>query len=417
MTRAAETGGAASERLIVLAGQLFDGWQLVPGGAKTITVDGPTIVSVEPGIPAELPAGRILDYRQHTVLPGLIDAHVHLTMRGDGTPAQAATSLPSGELTAVAAGSAQAALRAGITTLRDTGSPGSSTFDLRRAGGGDLVLPRLLLTGAPVTMTGGHCWFMGGEADGVDGVRYRVRLLVREGADWIKVMATGGGTPGSYPARPSYTQPELDAIVDEAHRRNRKVTAHCLSGGGIAMAVAAGVDQIEHGGFATDAAGGSHFDRAVADGMHDAGVAVTPTLSVRMFILERAIEDADGSAASSLLIDGWRRRLENGMDQFRGLLSSGVRAVPGTDAGWHRSPFDALPTELALMIDCGMSTIDALRAATSGSAEHFGLQTTTGSIRPGLAADLLAVHGDPTRDIAALRAVHGVVAAGTVVRG
>jgi imidazolonepropionase-like amidohydrolase len=379
-------------------------------GPVTVLVDGGTVTEVRSGHDHDLGAATVLDHRGHTLLPGLIDAHVHLNLRADGRIMQTAAE-PEGVLVATTVANARTALAAGITTVRDIGSKGRSTFDAREgAAASGLPLPRMLLAGPPVTITGGHCWFFGGEADGVEGVRRRVRELVRDGSDWIKVMATGGGTPGSIPWKPSYTAAELDAIVDEAHRRGVKVTAHCLSAEGMRLAVQSGVDHIEHAGFSTGDGGQSRFDPEVADRMAEAGVVVSPTLSVRLFMRDHQI--AIGAGTDS--IDAWQRRFDNGMQQFAALVRAGVRFAAGTDAGWHLSPFDGLAEEIACIAECGPSTVDALRSATSATAEHFGL-AGHGRLTSGAPADLLVVDGDPLADARALRRVERVLREGTVV--
>jgi imidazolonepropionase-like amidohydrolase len=318
---------------------------------------------------------------------------------------------PAGALVAASATAATIALAGGITTVRDTGSFHDTTFDLRRAVDlGWATGPRMLLCGPPVTITGGHCWFFGGEADGVDGVRRRVRELVKAGADWIKVMGTGGGTPNTRPWMPAYSQDELNAIVDEAHSRERKVTVHCLSSVAIGMAITAGADQIEHAGFAKDGRGASEFDEEMADRMARSGIYVSPTVSVRKFILDHLV--ATGGPADA--ISGWQRKFDNGMEQFRRLQLAGVNFVTGTDAGWHRTPFDGIAEEMALISECGPSAMDTILSATSRAADHHGLGDTTGRVRAGLAADLIAVDGDPLTDLRTLRNIRMVMSDGAL---
>ena len=171
----------------------------------------------------------VIDLRGCTILPGLIDAHVHLNLPGDGTTFEEAMRERDEVLVANAAFSSAVSLRAGITTLRDTGSRGMTTFGLRRAFElGIAPGPRLLLCGQSITITGGHTWYFGGEADGPDALRQKVRLLIKHGADFIKVISGGGGTPNTTPWLPSFDSDEMRSIVDTAHRLGRRVTAHCL---------------------------------------------------------------------------------------------------------------------------------------------------------------------------------------------
>ncbi|GAB2467956.1 imidazolonepropionase-like amidohydrolase [Conyzicola lurida] len=405
---------SAADLTVVRAGRLIDGSGDAPLADATVVVRGGRIESVLTGDAAARAiesATTVLDHRAHTVLPGLIDSHVHLNLAADATPAEQAVLEPAGALVAASASAASIALSGGITTVRDTGSYRDTAFDLRRAvERGWASGPRMLLCGPPVTITGGHCWFFGGEADGVDGVRRRVRELVKAGADWIKVMGTGGGTPNTRPWMPAYSQDELNAIVDEAHSRERKVTVHCLSSVAIGMAITAGADQIEHAGFAKDGRGASEFDEEMADRMARSGIYVSPTVSVRKFILDHLV-DTGGPADA---IAGWQRKFDNGMEQFRRLQLAGVNFVTGTDAGWHRTPFDGIAEEMALISECGPSAMDTILSATSRAADHHGLGDQTGRVRAGLSADLIAVDGDPLTDLRSLRNIRLVMSGGTL---
>jgi len=192
-----------------------------------------------------------------------------------------------GVLVASSMNAARIALESGITTVRDVGGRGQTTFDARtalRAGYG--YGPRMLLAGQPMTITGGHCWYFGGEADGVDGVRAKVRELAKAGADWIKVIGSGGGTPNTLSHKPSFLPEELMAISDEAHRLDRRVTVHCLCAKAIEDAVAAQVDGIEHAGFLVDEAYTQEYAPRIAELMAEAGIPVTSTLAVGYEIIE-----------------------------------------------------------------------------------------------------------------------------------
>ena len=320
---------------------------------------------------------------------GLIEAHTHLAFNAqpDWRAVFGNPDLPA----------AQRMVRAGITTVRDLGAPTALAVSLRDALRDELLDgPDLLVAGAPVTTTGGHCWFMGGEADGIEGVRTAVRERAKAGVDWIKVMASGGNmTPGTNVYAPQYTVEELRALVDEARRLNRRVTAHAHGVRGIEAAIAGGVDMIEHCSFQSPE--GADADLEVIASIADAGVRVSPTISP--------------GTARFKGTDRWERRAR----LTRALLDAGCELVMSTDSGIPNAPHDELGFAMGLLQELsGLSAFEVLRLATSTSAERLGFHDR-GRVEVGMRADLLVVEGDPTADLAALQRVQLVVAGGRVV--
>ncbi len=357
-------------------------------------------VDLPPGLP-------VVSLRDLTLLPGLIDAHVHLDLPGDGSTFEALDE-DDETLAAGAAARAAAAIRAGITTLRDCGSRGRSVFALRRAVSlGWLQGPQVRVAGAPITAVRGHTWPLGGEAEGEEGVRLAVRERVAAGADFIKVIGSGGGTPGTRVDQAAFSGPELRAIVGEAHRAGRRVTAHCLCAEAMERAASAGADQIEHGQFYAGP-DSIAFDQRVATLVADRRVPVTPTLVVARIQAERQV--ASGEAAER---ERWLRMADAWLDTARRLHSAGVTLVAGTDAGWRHVGFSDLWREVALLREAGLSGPESLEAATARSAVALGL-SHTGQIRPGYHADLVAVEGNPVEDAHALTQVRLVIRDGDV---
>jgi imidazolonepropionase-like amidohydrolase len=409
----------APEWVVVRASRLIDGTGAPPLAHPTVVVHRGAIDAIHAGSPqrgAWPPDTVELDLAGHTLLPGLIDAHVHLVLPGDGTPFEDSVREPDGVLLVSAIRNAQTALRAGITTLRDCGSMRDTTLDLRRAQRlGYAVLPRLHLCRCPVTITGGHCWYFGGEADGPEGMRGMVRRLVKAGVDYIKIMGSGGGTLGTYSSRPSYTVDELRAAVDEAHRLNRRVGIHCTCAQATRNALAAGADHIEHALFLVDEAGQQRFEGDVADAVAQGEAAVTSTHSVGHFLVAALSAKEDGTPETRSALERWRRMNDSNMDNARRMRRAGVRYVAGTDAGWRFTPFDGLVTELELLREAGASAGEAIVAATSAAAAAMGIAGTVGILRPGLQADMIAVAGDPLEDLAVMRRPTMVMLGGAVV--
>jgi imidazolonepropionase-like amidohydrolase len=386
-----------------------------------ILVRDATIAGVFQGaIPDGLaaPDAHVLELPDCTLLPGLIDCHVHLNLPGDGTSFVDSVREPDGVLVATAAHNVRTALEAGITTLRDTGGRGSTTFALRRTlqlgyGSGS----RLVLCGQPITITGGHTWYFGGEADGVDGVRHKAREMVKLGADFIKVMGSGGGTPGTMSWLPAFRREEIQAVTDEAHYLGRKISIHCLCAESIQFAADAGVDQIEHAGFIIDAAGTQRFVPAAADAIARSGALVTATLAVGGYVVSTVSAKTQRTPAEQHDLDRWHIMLEDNLRQFAGLLTAGVQFVAGTDAGWRVTPFDALPDEMQLMHEGGLSSSEAIVAATSRAARSLGIESEVGTVKEGFKADIIAVTGNPLDDLLVLKNPHMVMQAGNLVVG
>ena len=372
-----------------------------------------------------------------TLLPGLVDSHVHLTMPGDGSSVEDAMSLPDELLTLRAAYNAKNALLLGTTTLRELGAKNSTTFRMREGISRGLAIgPRLLLSGRPVTRTGGHCWMMGSEADGEDMIRKEVRTLVREGADFIKIMATGGGTAGTISHKTAYTLAELSSAIDEAHTHGRLTAIHCLSSQAMEDVVQSGGDMIIHGVFNTSD-GTQVFDPRLAEKIAKSGISVNPTIHVRRIALKIAQQIIDESEDErqtvqrmgelqknmqndpekanmspqdiiKLLEKGFEDRVGNA----RNLLESGIKLIAGTDSGWGAYPIGSFVDELECMEMAGLNPGEVLLSATIEAAKSIGCDDRVGSLEIGKQADLLVVAGDPTEDIAALRSVEAVFLAG-----
>ena len=292
---------------------------------------------------------------------------------------------------------ARQALGAGITTVRDLGGRGGVTFRLRDAIAAELIAgPRILAAGSPITITGGHCHFLGVEADGEPAVRAAARLQLKSGATCLKIMATGGRmTPGTNPGMAQYSVAELRAAVDEAHRAGVPLAAHALGTPGIRNATAAGVTTIEHCNW-LGPNGTVDFDESVAMQMAQQSTGVVPTLVP----LKRS--------APALR--------EQIMDCMRRMATLGVPIVAGTDAGVSLTPFDSLPGELEIYVaDMGLSPLQAIQAATGTAARLLGLDGTLGTLAAGRAADLVAVAGDPSVQIEDVRQVRTVIKGGRTV--
>ncbi|WP_444947690.1 amidohydrolase family protein [Micromonospora ureilytica] len=389
----------------VRVARMFDGERLVDGGVLVLLEDG-RIVDVHRGR-AEAPEGWLVREEPNgTVLPGLIDAHVHLCADAGPDALGRLAERPESDLDAVVEASLRLHLAAGVTTVRDLGDRRGAVLRWRGRGVRS-DLPTVLGAGAPLTSVGGHCWSLGGEASGVDGVREAVRLRAAGGADLVKVMASGGVfTPGTDTTRPQFTDEELAAALTEAHDVGLPVTAHAHALSAVEQALRVGVDGIEHCTCVT--AAGARVPDELADRLAASGVAVCATLGTDPAVVTppEVVEMAARAGLSEAAL----------RDGAATLQRAGVRLVAGSDAGLGPAkPHGILPETLVEYVVCGIPATAALASATSVAAEVCGLGRRKGRVSPGLEADLLIVDGDPTSDITALRRPLAVYRAGDLV--
>ena len=387
------------------AARVFDGVSehAIEDGA--VLVEDGRILSLGPA--ADLPTGtKITDLGDVTLLPGLIDAHVHLVWSASAEPHEV-VERESRALTALrCANNAALHLRAGVTTVRDVGSTDGLAIEVGRAVQlGILPGPKVVAAGRAIAMTGGHGWFLGREADGAEAVRHAAREEMKAGATCIKLMASGGVYGhAEEPGSPQLTVEEMRAGVEETHKAGRKVAAHAYSVEAVGNALDAGVDSIEHGSF---------MDRDTAGRMRESGTYLVPTMSVYRAMSERGPE----LGAPEYIRRKTAEVLKASREAFRVALEAGVPVAAGTDCGAPGHPHGTLPEELMLMVESGASPIQALRFGTSAAADLLGLGDEVGSLEPGKRADLLAVDGDPTSEILALRDVRMVLRDGSGVEG
>jgi len=385
---------------------IYDGSDLLLHG-HAVMVEGGLISRVAPEAEFTGFTGKVEDCAGGTLLPGLIDCHMHLLLTGGPDQLGPLLRTPAPTMALHGLKAAQHALMGGITTVRDVGGYRFIEMSVRDAiNRGDFVGPTIQCAGHIIVMTGGHAGAIGREADGPDEIVKAVREQIKGGADLIKLMATGGtSTAGSDPSAAEFTEAEIAAACAEAKRRNRRIAAHAHGAGGIVNAVKGGITSIEHGKF---------LDEATVELMVRHGVFLVPTLSVGHWTL--ANRDRGTIPAHIIEKTEWSR--EHHRASLRLFHQAGGRLAMGTDAGTQYNMHHSAAFELALMVEAGIPEGDALHAATEAAADLLGL-ADRGRIAEGLVADLLLVSGDPLSDIkaAALAANHRlVVKRGDVVR-
>ncbi len=401
------------KRVLVRAGHLLD----VKTGKildnQAILIEGDKVVSVGPAPGNQATSGAItINLPNATVLPGLIDAHTHLTGDPKNIGYQSlGISVPRDALTG--AKNARLTLQAGFTSVRNVGAPGYSDVALRDAiNAGDIPGPRMLVSGPALSITGGHCdnnllpyeyhATSDGAADGIEAVQHKVREIIKYGADLIKICATGGVlSKGDDPQASQYTLEEMKAIVADAHRLGRKVAAHAHGAQGIRWASEAGVDSVEHASYIDDA--------AIAE-LKKNGTYLVPTL----YLGDWFMENAEKNRVPDFLLVKAKAVMPAARKNVAHAFASGVKVAFGTDAAVYPHGLNA--HEFGVMVKLGLTPLQAIQAATVNDADLLGWSEKVGTIEAGKWADIIAVDGDPLKDVTTLEHVKLVMKGGEVVK-
>jgi len=404
---------APSKRTVIRAGHVLDVRTGQLRADQAIAIEGDKIVQIGPSAEVKAASGDTsIDLPNATVLPGLIDMHTHLTFDLTSLGYQG-LGISTAREALHGARNARRTLEAGFTTVRNVGAKDYADIALRDAiNDGDVLGPRMVASGPALGITGGHCdenllpfafhLQGGGVADGIETVQHKVREVIKYGADVIKICATGGVlSKGDDPNASQYTLEEMKAIVADAHRLGRKVAAHAHGAEGVRWASEAGVDSVEHGHLMDDA--------AIAT-LKKNGTYLVPTL----FLTEYMLAHLEHSDVPEYSRQKMRFIAEAAQQNVKKAFAAGVKVAFGTDAAVYPHGLNA--GEFHVYVKLGMTPLAAIQTATINAADLLGWTKQVGTLEPGKWADVVAVDGDPTKDVAILEHVKFVMKGGTVYK-
>ncbi|CAH1660242.1 Imidazolonepropionase-like amidohydrolase [Hyphomicrobiales bacterium] len=379
--------------------------ELLPG--QDILVEAGTIASVGPHAEIALhPAAaraEVLDLGGLFVFPGLMNSHVHFAFNGTDNVREVYLAESPEERVARALENARVMALSGVTTARDCGSDIPVMQAMLAAAREEAILPNLLMCGPPITAVCGHLHYMGGEATTSDEVRALVRRTRAAGARSAKVMATGGQmTPGTLPEVAAFELAELTALVEEARSLDMSTVSHCLSSEGTIRSARAGFDSIEHCAFFERTSEGwleRVYRQDVTDAIRASGSAVMMGLAASTKALEGVRATGEGTPHEHFRLAQERRM----MKIFKQMADQGIPMICGTDAGTAATPFDETWREIVMMVEAGLTPLQAIRNATTIVARAMRIDHEAGAIRAGLRADLIALADNPLENPAAFR--------------
>ena len=405
--------GQAAKRTVIRPGRVLDVRTGELKSNQAIVIEGEKIVQLGPAGETKAAAGdTTVDLPEATLLPGLIDAHTHLTMDLNSL-GYAGLGISTAREALHGARNARRTLEAGFTTVRNVGANDYSDIALRDAiNDGDVIGPRMVASGPALSISGGHCdsnllppafhFFSGGVADGIEAVQHKVREVIKYGADVIKVCATGGVlSKGDDPNASQFTLEEMKTIVVDAHRLGRRVAAHAHGAEGVRWASEAGVDSVEHGHLMDDA--------AIAT-LKKNGTYLVPTL----FLTEYMQQNMERSDVPEFSKQKMRWIAGAAQQNVKRAFDAGVKVAFGTDAAVYPHGLNA--GEFHVYVKLGMTPLAAIQTATINAADLLGWKDRVGSLESGKFADIIAVDGDPTKDVTTLEHVKFAMKGGVVYK-
>ena len=404
-------------KLLIKASKVIDGSGAQPIEDGAILIDEDLIAKVcsqKQLTPDDESGADILSYPGGTAMPGFIEMHSHVHCSAEYNAYQQVTTETNETLIMRGTKAVRDALCSGVTTMRDLGSKNEVVFPIKDAIERNIIPgPSLIVTGTPITTTGGHCHMFGSEADTSSEVVRAIRQQSKFGADWIKIMSTGGGfTPGTNVRVPQYDSDTLIQAVRDAERLGMRVAAHCHGTEGIKNCVAAGIHNLIHCSWLSANPDELYdYDPETVDQIIEKGLYVDPTLALSHLNRLR------GKKVTKEVLGGVLSNPERRFEILRDMWDRGVKFVTGMDSGMTNATFKDFAYIPEVMVDrLGVSPMEAIVSSTMTSADCLGILDETGTLEPGKDADVVVVNGDPLADIGALHNVDTIAKQGSVVR-
>ena len=391
----------------------------IPFGA--VLVLGDEIVEVGSASSIRAPDGadvEVVAYGDRTIMPGMVDCHTHNNGFGDGTVGDDLALLADELLTVQAARNARRSLFSGVTTIRENGPKNTTMFRLRDAiNEGLMIGPRMVLCGPPISIIGGHMGYFGGEVTGENECRALTRQLIKNGADYLKITATGGSTRTSFGLLPSFNVDELRAVTDEARKFGKLTATHSTSTQGVINSLDANIDMIIHCVY-KEPDDTDNFREDVAERIGEQGAYVNPTLHVgRSLIwkLNRKRRESGLTQQEESSLESAKRELDTRLDHNRRMMEMGVKIITGSDSSWGDYRLGNTVYEAELLVQAGYTDMQGVMSVTSWAAKAIGVDNIVGTLEPGKQADIVVINGDPSQDSNDLWNVEDVYFKGTKI--
>lgn len=404
-------------RRILIADQLIDGLSHTPIKNGVVIIQDQTIdaITTKDQLGND-PEGEIIEVPGGTIMPGFIEMHTHMHCSAEPEAYEQVTSETHEELLMRSVEAVRSTLISGVTTMRDLGSKNEIAFAVKKAVSEKKIYgPRLLVTGTPITTTAGHCNFFGTEADTADNVISALRNQVKLGADYIKIMSTGGVfTPRSNVRVAQYNSDTLRLAVKDAERLGVRVAAHCHGTEGVLNCADAGIHNLVHSTWlSADPAESWDYRPEVADIIAEKGLWVDPTIAIATIRTEKGIPFSDQEIAASAVLSD----MEGRFAILKDMWDRGVKFVTGLDTGMSYVGFgDFAYTPQTMVEGMGISEMEAIICSTLTSAQCLGIDSETGTLEANKSADVVILNGDPLSNIRRLHDVDTIISQGDLIK-